>query len=66
MYVDNCMIAVVRAVGVKAEPVRPYSSGFARLTVISAKCCSLGEPSIRYRPSQRIAARSYLREPRSA
>jgi hypothetical protein len=39
---------------------------FAKLAVISAKCWSLGEPSVRYRSSHRIAAFSYFGEPRSA
>jgi hypothetical protein len=44
----------------------PYGSRFARLVVSSAKCRSLGEPSARYRSSQRIAAFSYFGDPRSA
>ena len=36
----------------------------ARSAATSAKCSSLGVPSTRYRPSQRIAARSYVGDPR--
>ena len=39
---------------------RSNGSRFARLAVISAKCCSLGEPSVRYRSSHRSAAFSYF------
>ena len=42
------------------------SSRFARPAAISAKCWSLGEPSLRYRSSHRIAACSCFGDPRSA
>jgi len=52
-------------------PNQPDQSRFhpgsaARLDVISAKCWSHSEPSLRYRSSQRIAAFSNFGDPRSA
>ena len=44
----------------------PGCSWHASFAVIAAKWASFGEPSVRYRSSQRSAARSYFGDPRSA
>jgi hypothetical protein len=55
----------VRGERLAERDFRFKGSRFARLAVISAKCCSLGELSTRYRSSHRVAAFSYFGDPRS-
>ena len=66
-YEHRTVKLVLRSAGSwRAPAVRDLATRVRRLGVISATCLSLGEPSVRYRSSHRIAALSYLGDPRSA